>query len=413
MTLTRQQLFDITRAPITLPFSRFLALWPWIDNVYVRKKIRAATGRTPGYELWACRNRRKHPPSSAPATPGGRRSRPGATCLVGLKLVWNRYVEGEERTVTIERYTEETHSHTLDEMDKQKRSSAIRRIAARETLGGAQPHEVANAMKADMEVLAAVGGTYITRADVKNASKSYEGETWGRRSRGHDGGFTPIIVAEGLERWREQLLPGPAPWMETSTQTAARRRAADADAPASTSTPQLNAPPPTQAPPTAQAPPPTQEAPLTQAPPPTHDLPTTQALAPSTSLPAPLTATTLVLIDSQAGFTHPTHWGPARSNPSYETNVAALLSHFRALRSAHPGAGPGIIHVRHASLDPTSPLHPDAPGFQWMPYTTPIAGEQIVTKGVNSSFIGTDLEKMLRAAGTRRLYIAGLSTDHC
>lgn len=319
-------------------------------------------------------------------------------------------MEGEERTVTIERYTEETHSHTLDDMDKQKRSSAIRRIAARETLRGAQPHEVANAMKAGMDVLAAVGGKYITRADVKNASKSYE--PGGRRARAQEWGSALSSGAEEAERWREQLLPGQAPWMEMSTQTSARRRAADADAPASTSAPQTHAPPPTQGPPPTQAPPPTQDPSLTQAPP-THDLPTTQVLEPRTPLPPPLTATTLVLIDSQTGFTHPTHWGPARSNPSYETNVAALLSHFRALRSAHPGAGPEIIHVRHASLDPTSPLHPDAPGFQWMPYTTPIAGEQIVTKGVNSSFIGTDLEKMLRAAGTRRLYIAGLSTDHC
>ncbi|KAL5349862.1 hypothetical protein ACLOAV_004896 [Pseudogymnoascus australis] len=409
MSLSRQQLFDITRAPITLPISRFLSIWPFIDNVYVRKKARAATGRKPGYELWECRNRRKHPPKSS--TPRNRVGRPGATCLVGLRIMWNRYVEGEERTVTIERYTDETHSHTLDEMDKQKRSSAIRRLAAREALKGVQPHEVANAMKAEMEILAAVGGRYITRADVKNACRSYEAgdraaEKWARDHSGEGPLFSGV---EGAEMWHEQLLPGSAPWMETRTQMSAQEGTPPAPASAPTSSQQMEAPTPAQAPPPTEVPPPTQATQPTNDPTPIQ----APATAPSSLPPFPLNATTLLLIDSQAGFTHPTHWGPARSNPSYETNVATLLSHFRALRSAHPGAGPDIIHVRHASADPTSPLHPDAAGFAWMPYTTPIAGEQIVTKGVNSSFIGTDLENMLRAAGTRRLYVAGLSTDHC
>lgn len=423
MALSRQQLFDITRAPITLPVSRFLSIWPFIDNVYVRKKARPATGRKPGYELWECRNRRKHPPKSS--TPRNRVGRPGATCLVGLRVMWNHYVVGEERTVTIERYTDETHTHTLDEMDKQKRSSAIRRLAAKEALKGAQPHEVANAMKAEMEILAAVGGRYITRADVKNASRSYEAgsqaaEKW---AQGHSGEGQLFSGVEGAEMWHQQPLPGPAPWMETRSQMSAQEGVppAQAPAPAPTSAQQAETPsptqasPPTQAPPLTEAPPPT-EAPLpTEASQPTNDPTPIQAPAPAaSSLPQfPLKTTTLLLIDSQVGFMHPTHWGPARSNPSYETNVATLLAHFRALRSAHPGAGPDIIHVRHASRDPTSPLHPDAVGFAWMSHTTPIAGEQVVTKGVNSSFIGTDLEKMLRAAGTRRLYVAGLSTDHC
>ncbi|KFY20547.1 hypothetical protein V493_07655, partial [Pseudogymnoascus sp. VKM F-4281 (FW-2241)] len=265
-------------APITLPISRFLSLWPWIDNVYVRKKTRAATGRKPGYELWECRNRRKHPAAS-PVTPRARRSRPGATCLVGLKLVWNRYVEGEERTVTIERYSEQTHSHTLDEMDKQKRSSAIRRIAAAEALKGAQPHEVANAMKVDMEVLAAVGGRYITRADVKNASKSYDlGES---RKRGLEGEAVPSSGVEGAERWQSQLLPGPAPWMENPMQVSARRGLAATDASSPISANQTHASPPAE---TAPA---------------THDPPPTQFLAPTIPVPVPLTATTLLLIDSQ------------------------------------------------------------------------------------------------------------------
>ncbi|KFY26477.1 hypothetical protein V491_01295, partial [Pseudogymnoascus sp. VKM F-3775] len=265
-------------------------------------------------------------------------------------------------------------------MDKQKRSSAIRRIAARES-ARAQPHEVAAAMRADMDVLTAVGGQYITRADVKNASKSYVIANGERRGRDHG---MPLSGIEGAERWQEQLVPGS--WMETSTSTPLQWRAPLVSEPASEpiGAPQAHVPAPTQTSP------------------PADDRPSPQELASSISPPPPLTAIALLLIDSQTGFTHPTHWGPARSNPGYETNVATLLSHFRALRLAHPGAGPGIIHVRHASQDPKSPLHPDAEGFAWMPYTTPIEGEEVVTKGVNSAFIGTDLERMLRDAGTRK-----------
>lgn len=134
----------------------------------------------------------------------------------------------------------------------------------------------------------------------------------------------------------------------------------------------------------------------------------------STTYPTNLSTTTLLLIDSQTAFNHPTHWGPSRSNPAYEQNITALLTHFRRLRSTLPsGSRPSIIHVRHASLDPNSPLFPDAEGFGWMPYSIPLEDEEVVTKRVNSAFIGTDLETRIRARGTRRLVVAGLTTDHC
>src|SRR6476620_12235076 len=43
----------------------------------------------------------------------------------------------------------------------------------------------------------------------------------------------------------------------------------------------------------------------------------------------------------------------------------------------------------------------------------PLAGEPVVTKGVNSAFIGTDLEERLHAAGATTVVIAALTTDHC
>lgn len=115
-----------------------------------------------------------------------------------------------------------------------------------------------------------------------------------------------------------------------------------------------------------------------------------------------------LLIDNQVGFDHQTHWGPQRSNPSYEANVRTLLHAFRA--QAPP---PLLIHIQHLSTLPASPLHPSAAGAAFSPSSTPLPGELIMAKSVNSAFIGTDLEAVLRENEIWTLYIAGLSTDHC
>lgn len=43
----------------------------------------------------------------------------------------------------------------------------------------------------------------------------------------------------------------------------------------------------------------------------------------------------------------------------------------------------------------------------------PKGDEDVIVKNVNSSFIGTRLESLLRSHSIKRLYICGLSTDHC
>jgi len=43
----------------------------------------------------------------------------------------------------------------------------------------------------------------------------------------------------------------------------------------------------------------------------------------------------------------------------------------------------------------------------------PQEGEPVLTKEVNSAFIGTDLEERLRSTGATTVVIAAFTTDHC
>jgi nicotinamidase-related amidase len=91
--------------------------------------------------------------------------------------------------------------------------------------------------------------------------------------------------------------------------------------------------------------------------------------------------------------------------------VGALLAQFREA----PATQFEVVHVRHDSVLPASPLNPhnnpDTNAFE--PFAAPRAGEAIFAKSVNSAFIGTGLEAHLRDAGVRRLVVAGLTTNHC
>lgn len=96
----------------------------------------------------------------------------------------------------------------------------------------------------------------------------------------------------------------------------------------------------------------------------------------------------------------------ARNHPDAEAVIARLLDAWR-------DAGWPVIHVRHASLEPTSPLRPEQPGYAFAPEAEPRDGEPVFIKHVNSAFIGTDLERDLRAGGLGALTIVGFTTDHC
>ena len=113
----------------------------------------------------------------------------------------------------------------------------------------------------------------------------------------------------------------------------------------------------------------------------------------------------LVLVDCQEGFHDTAFWGP-RNNPLAEENAARLLAAWRSHRLP-------LIHVRHASQMKGSPLCANKPGLEFMDFAAPRDDEAVVTKSVNSAFIGTDLEARLNKLGRPPLVVAGITTDHC
>jgi nicotinamidase-related amidase len=112
----------------------------------------------------------------------------------------------------------------------------------------------------------------------------------------------------------------------------------------------------------------------------------------------------LIVVDVQRAFEDPV-WG-ARNNPACETNIAALIGHWREERRP-------VVFVRHDSDESGSTLAPDSPGNAFKDVVT---GEPdlLVTKSVNSSFHGEpSLQAWLDGEGIRTVYVCGITTNHC
>ncbi|MDT0607117.1 cysteine hydrolase family protein [Croceitalea rosinachiae] len=114
----------------------------------------------------------------------------------------------------------------------------------------------------------------------------------------------------------------------------------------------------------------------------------------------------LLLIDIQYGLDDWDFYGGNRNNLQTEENAARFLQRWRVLKLP-------IYHIRHSSQNPESPLHASKPGFAIKKEVLPITGEPVISKNVNSAFIGTNLENLLKEAGISVVVILGLTTNHC
>lgn len=112
----------------------------------------------------------------------------------------------------------------------------------------------------------------------------------------------------------------------------------------------------------------------------------------------------LLPVDMQQAFDGP-KW-PRRWNQHVDRNGLELLGSWRE-------AGRPIIHVRHDSIVDGSSLHPASSGNRFRPGFEPQDGEALVSKSVNSAFIGTDLDLRLKRMGARHVIVFGISTDMC
>ena len=114
----------------------------------------------------------------------------------------------------------------------------------------------------------------------------------------------------------------------------------------------------------------------------------------------------LIIIDVQKAFLEKDYPGIKRNNINAELICGKILKKWREIDL-------NVIHVRHSSTNPESKLHKSKPGFKFNDYVRPNNNEIVLTKEVNSAFIGTGLDEILKNLNINTLVIVGMTTNHC
>lgn len=112
----------------------------------------------------------------------------------------------------------------------------------------------------------------------------------------------------------------------------------------------------------------------------------------------------LLVVDVQKAF-NDVSWGE-RSNQTAESHIAELITLFRQNEI-------DVIHIKHQSNNPESLFYPEHITSEFKSEATPLKNELVLTKTVNSAFIGTNLEEILHEKGITNIYIVGLTIPHC
>jgi nicotinamidase-related amidase len=114
----------------------------------------------------------------------------------------------------------------------------------------------------------------------------------------------------------------------------------------------------------------------------------------------------LLIIDIQRDYF------PGGAYPLVAPEAAAeaakrALDRFRA-------AGEPVVHMQHIWDAPDAPFFKKGtPGTEIHPLVTPAGGETVIEKDEANSFLGTPLEKTLRAEGIDELVVAGMMSSMC
>ncbi len=114
----------------------------------------------------------------------------------------------------------------------------------------------------------------------------------------------------------------------------------------------------------------------------------------------------LLIIDMQREMQRRIDAGLDCVNPDAPGRISALARAYR-------DQGLPVLHVRHASDDPSAALHPDAPGFPPMPCAADDTGEAVFLKTTSSAFASTALDAHLRQAGIRSFAVVGAVAGFC
>lgn len=131
--------------------------------------------------------------------------------------------------------------------------------------------------------------------------------------------------------------------------------------------------------------------------------PTLRALLQLPTEPAPLSKSTLIMIDCQRTY---------REGIMELEGVEAALKECAALLERARSAGAQIVHIQH-EVGPGSPYDTNAPIGQIADLVAPLDGETVITKTYPSAFEKTSLAEDLLAAGNDDLVLAGFMTHMC
>lgn len=133
------------------------------------------------------------------------------------------------------------------------------------------------------------------------------------------------------------------------------------------------------------------------------DLVTLRGLSGLSPEAASLRSSALVMVDLQNTY---------REGVMRLEGVEPALREAAALLARARDAGIPIFHIQH-DAGPGSPYDVRAPIGQISDEVAPQGDEPVITKAYPSSFVGTDLQARLEAAGAKDVLLAGFMTHMC